>query len=91
MKLIRSKKFSRKYSKIFRKQPGLISKTDNTLRKISVNPFDETLRTHKLTGNLYGLYASKVTDDIRIIFDFVHDEDELCILLLTFGKHDDVY
>ena len=91
MKLIRSKKFSRKYSKIFRKQPGLISKIDNTLRKISVNPFDETLRTHKLTGNLYGLHASKVTADIRIIFDFVHNEDELCILLLTFGKQDDVY
>jgi len=91
MKLIRSKKFSKKYSKILRNQPVLISKIDNTLRKLSVNPFDESLRTHKLTGNLKGFYSSKVTDDIRIIFDFVHDEDELCILLLTFGKHDDVY
>lgn len=85
MKLIKTKKFSRKYSKIFRKQPGLISKIDNTLRKISSNPFDESLRTHKLKGNLSGLYASKVTDDVRIIFDFVQEENELCILLLTFG------
>lgn len=91
MKLIRTKKFSKKYSKIFRKQPELINKIDNTLRKISLNPFDESLRTHKLKGNLLDLYASKVTDDVRIIFDFVQEENELCILLLTFGKHDDVY
>lgn len=91
MKLIRTKKFSKKYSKIFSKQPELISKIDNTLRKISANPFDESLRTHKLKGNLFDLYASKVTDDVRIIFDFVQEDNELCILLLTFSKHDDVY
>lgn len=91
MKLIRTKKFSKKYSKIFLKQPELISKIDNTLRKISANPFDESLRTHKLKGNLFDLYASIVTDDVRIIFDFVQEDNELCILLLTFGKLDDVY
>ncbi len=91
MKLIRTKKFSKKYSKIFSKQPELISKIDNTLRKISANPFDESLRTHKLKGNLFDLYASIVTDDVRIIFDFVQEDNELCILLLTFGKLDDVY
>lgn len=91
MKLIRSRKFSKKYSKIFRKQPGMINKIDDTLRKISSNPFDESLRTHKLSGNLSGIYASKVTDDIRILFDFVYDENELCVLLLTFGRHNDVY
>ncbi len=91
MKLIKSKKFSKKYSKIFRKQPGLITKIDNTLRKISLNPFDDSLGTHKLKGNLDGLYASRVSDDVRIIFDFVQEENELCILLLTFGKHEDVY
>jgi len=91
MKLIATRKFSKKYSKIFKKQPDLISKIEKTLQKISTNPFDESLGTHKLKGNLSGLYASKVTDDIRIIFDFVQEENELCILLLTFGSHDDVY
>ena len=91
MKLIKSKKFSRKYIKVFKNQPGLISKNDNALPKISTDPFMESLKTHKLSGNLSGLYASKVTEDIRIIFEFVKDESELCILLLTLGKHDDVY
>lgn len=76
MKLIRTKKFSKKYSKIFSKQPELISKIDNTLRNISANPFDESLRTHKLKGNLFDLYVSKVTDDVRIIFDFVQEDNE---------------
>ena len=76
MKLIRTKKFSKKYSKIFSKQPELISKIDNTLRNISANPFDESLRTNKLKGNLFDLYVSKVTDDVRIIFDFVQEDNE---------------
>ncbi len=57
MKLIKSKKFSKKYSKIFAKEPLLINKIDNTLRILSEDPFDNSLRTHKLKGNLEGLYA----------------------------------
>ena len=91
MKLIESKKFSKIYSKIFNRDPILIDKVDIALRKLALNPFDDSLRTHKLKGNLSGLYSSRVTDDIRIIFDFVQEETELCVLLLTIGKHDEVY
>ena len=91
MKLIKTKRFSKNYSKIFEKDPFLINKIDNTLRKLSLNPFDETLNSHKLKGKLTGLYSAKVTSDTRIIFDFVQKENEMCLLLLTFGKHDDVY
>lgn len=91
MKLIESKKFSKKYSKVYKRNQALIDKIDIVLKKLSLNPFDESLRTHKLRGNLSGLYSSRVTDDIRIIFDFVQEETELCILLLSIGKHDEVY
>lgn len=91
MKLIESKRFSKRYSKIFRRDQFLINKIDDVLRKLALNPFDESLRTHKLKGRLSKLYASRVTDDLRIIFDFVQEDTELCILLLTIGKHDEVY
>ena len=34
------------------------------------NPFDESLRTHKLSGRLVGLWAFSINYKYRIIFEF---------------------
>lgn len=91
MKLIESQRFIKNANRLTRHNKYLDNKLERTLEKLKANPFDESLRTHKLKGNLYGLYSSKVTDDIRIIFDFVQEGTELCILLLSIGKHEEVY
>jgi mRNA-degrading endonuclease YafQ of YafQ-DinJ toxin-antitoxin module len=37
------------------------------------NPFDVTLKTHKLSGKLKGLYAFSIEYDIRVVFYFTKD------------------
>ena len=57
------------------------------------DPFQPSLRSHKLKGQFQGAWACSVTYDLRIIFEPVQNpdtgEDEL--LLFAFGSHDEVY
>lgn len=57
------------------------------------NPFEPTLRTHRLRGELEGLWACWVEYDCRIIFAFEPDPDgsEDAIVLVDVGSHDEVY
>ena len=57
------------------------------------DPFDSSLRTHKLKGDLGGIWSCSVDYDNRILFEFMinPDSEEEDIFLLTLGSHDDVY
>ncbi|NJN12588.1 MAG: type II toxin-antitoxin system mRNA interferase toxin, RelE/StbE family, partial [Richelia sp. RM1_1_1] len=52
-----------------------------------------SLRTHKLKGDLNGVWSCSVDYDNRILFELVINTDsgEEEIFLLTLGSHDDVY
>jgi len=52
------------------------------------DPFQPSLRTHKLTGRLKGLWAFSVSFDCRVIFKFLSKTE---ILLIDIGGHDEVY
>jgi len=92
MKLKRANKFGREYVKISKRNPQLLYRIDNVIRSLEINPFDPSLKTHKLKGKLYGLWACKVTEDIRILFEIAEDVNkELYIHLLSVGKHDEIY
>jgi mRNA-degrading endonuclease YafQ of YafQ-DinJ toxin-antitoxin module len=52
------------------------------------NPHHHSLRTHKLSGKLRGLWAFVVAYDCRVVFQFL---DERNVLLIDIGKHDEVY
>jgi len=41
------------------------------------SPFAPTLRTHKLSGKLRGLWSFPVTHSHRIVFEFLNDETAL--------------
>jgi len=59
-----------------------------TLKSLEENPFSNKLFTHKVQSRKYGLmYSSKVTGDLRIIWNFDKD-DNLILLLLDVGGHD---
>jgi addiction module RelE/StbE family toxin len=92
MKLNRTSKFGREYVKFAKHSLHILNKIDYVIKKLEVNPFEPSLRTHKLKGKLEGIWACKVTEDIRILFEIDEDENkELCILLLSVGKHEEVY
>jgi mRNA interferase YafQ len=60
---------------------------------LSNDPFTPSLKSHKLTGRLEGLWSCAVADDYRIIFAFRPDTitGEVLIVLVDIGSHDEVY
>jgi addiction module RelE/StbE family toxin len=91
--LVFASSFKRSYKATIRRRPELQSKIQDTLKRLSNDPFNASLRTHKLKGRLAGAWSCSVEYDCRIIFDFVEDStsDTEEILLIDIGTHDEVY
>jgi len=90
--LIWGNTFLRAYRRIIRKRPDQTQNIEKTLRILAQDPFNPVLETHKLKGKLSGSWACSVGYDLRIIFDFVRDEnEEESIFLMEIGTHDEVY
>lgn len=60
---------------------------------LAEDPFNLSLRTHKLKGDLDGVWSCSIDYDNRILFELIENPDsgEEEISLLTLGSHDDVY
>ena len=93
MNLIWSKGFKRSFKKLIKKNPQLKNKIFNVLRLLGQDPFTPSRKSHKLTGNLDGLWSCSVDYDCRIIFSFSEEGEflEIVILLIDIGSHDQVY
>ena len=91
--LVWSKAFARTFKRLARTRPHLHARTIMTLGQLTADPFEASLRTHKLTGLLKNSWACTVDYDCRIIFEFVKNPRTGAqeILLLTMGTHDEVY
>ena len=62
-----------------------------TLEMLRDDAFDPKLGSHKLKGDLAGLWACSAGYDLRIVFEITkHNADEV-ILLVSVGTHDEVY
>jgi len=80
--------FIRAYKKKARSFPALENLFAEKLRIFQQNPFDKSLRTHKLSGKLEELYSFSINFEIRIIFSF-YESDK--VIFENIGSHDDVY
>jgi len=91
--LVWSSIFIRKFKRLIRQNPNLRVSVENTLQKLTDDPFQPSLRTHKLKGDLSDRWSCSIDYSNRILFKFVIDEEtqEEEILLLTLGSHDEVY
>ena len=85
--------FRRGFKKATKNDPILQGKIFSVLDKLSEEPFDPELKTHKLHGKLAGLWACQVEYDCRIVFTFAKEPDNKknLIVLVDIGKHDEVY
>lgn len=83
----------RAFKRIVRQNPQLRSLIEVTLEQLALDPFHPSLRTHKLTGDLSGIWSSSIDYSNRILFEFVKtsEDEEEAILLLNIGSHDEVY
>ena len=89
--LVTTPAFSRAARKYLKKHPQQAQAIETCLRLLELDAFDSRLKTHKLQGNLNGVWACSAGFDLRILFEFVTHEDQEAILLLTVGSHDEVY
>lgn len=91
--LVWSATFVRAFRHHIHHQPELRARVQETLQHLAADPFEATLHSHKLKGELGGVWACTVDYDHRILFEFVHNPDsgEPELLLLTMGTHDEVY
>ncbi len=89
MKLVKDENYQRKERKFFRKHVHLVDKYAEVLTKLKTNPFDPSLKTHKLKGELSDFYSCSLTYDYRIICIFLIQDET--IVLVDIGSHDEVY
>ena len=52
------------------------------------NPFDQRLRTHKLSGRLKDLWSFSIEYDLRVVFLFLEGDR---VLFVDIGTHEEVY
>ena len=93
MKLFWSQRFIRDFKRLIRKNPQMRDGVEKTLTILAEDYTRQSLRSHKLKGDLDGCWSCSIDYSNRIIFEFVNDPDnnDLAINLLTLGSHDDVY
>ena len=91
--LVLTAKFRRAYRKFVGRDKRLQKAVDNTLVAMSEDLFAPYLGVHKLSGELYGLWACSCGYDCRIVFalELNPKTNAEVILLLDLGTHDDVY
>ena len=87
--IIRDEKFLKKAKKFFKKHPEFINKFKDIILKLEQNPFDTSLKTHKLQGKLKDFYACSLNYEYRIILSIVIIDKK--VFLVDIGTHDEVY
>ena len=85
--------FRRAFRRRTRNDAALQDRVFQILARLAQDPFHPTLKTHKLSGQLEGLWACWVEYDCRIVFAFAAEPDtgEEMIVLVDLGTHDEVY
>jgi addiction module RelE/StbE family toxin len=90
-KLVLSPHFKRAYKKAVRKYPHLQNQIDLSIQLLEENIYDVKLKTHKLSGELFGCYACVCGYDCRIIFTVEEKDNEKVVILVSIGTHNEVY
>jgi addiction module RelE/StbE family toxin len=85
--------FRRAFKRRTHNNPRLQERIFEVLELLAQDAFDPRLKTHKLRGQLEGLWACWVEYDCRIVFVFEPDPEsgEDMIVLIDIGTHDEVY
>jgi addiction module RelE/StbE family toxin len=84
-----SQTFINKYKRKIKKNKQIESSFQKKIKIFLNNPFHNTLRTHKLTGNLKDLWSFSIQFDIRVIFYF--EDNNSKAIFIDIGSHDEVY
>lgn len=78
--------YTQKFKRQIKKLPISIAKDFFAIKGLlEENPFNPSLKTHKLGGNLRPYWSASINYEYRVIFRF---EGKQSILLITIGNHE---
>lgn len=81
--------FTETYTKVaekwLRKHPDLKNKYYQTLELLEINPFHNSLRLHKLKGEISEFFSVSIDMKYRILIDFIIEDNK--IIPLSIGDH----
>ena len=80
--------FKRSFKKRIKGNSELEIKFWQKLEKFTANPWDRSLKTHKLSGKLQQLWSFSIDYDARVLFYFT---DEGNAVFIDIGTHDEIY
>jgi mRNA-degrading endonuclease YafQ of YafQ-DinJ toxin-antitoxin module len=83
-----SSSFKRAFKKRIKVNVDLEARFWQKLEQFTVDPFDPSLKTHKLSGKLKEFWSFSVDYDERVLFYFAEGEKAV---LVDIGSHDEVY
>ncbi|MGE0738059.1 type II toxin-antitoxin system RelE/ParE family toxin [Sulfurimonas sp.] len=89
MRLDKEKNYLKREIKFFKKHPELIDKYALVLKKLQNDPFEPSLKLHKLQGNLEKFHAVRLTYEYRIVLVLMIVDEQ--VILVDIGTHDEVY
>jgi addiction module RelE/StbE family toxin len=89
--LVRTNAFVRAAKRYVKKNAQFAADVNDALTLLASDAFDPRLKTHKLQGDMAGLWACSAGYDLRIVFEFIRVEQREAIALLSMGTHDEVY
>jgi mRNA-degrading endonuclease YafQ of YafQ-DinJ toxin-antitoxin module len=83
-----SSSFLRAYKKIIKGNKTLEGEFNDKLQIFLVNPYDNRLKTHKLSGKLSSIWSFSINFQIRVTFYFVESTK---VIFEYIGTHNEVY
>ncbi|AFZ17892.1 type II toxin-antitoxin system RelE/ParE family toxin [Allocoleopsis franciscana] len=83
-----SSSFRRAFKKRIKGNSDLEAKFWEKVEQFTIDPFDQSLKTHKLSGKLKELWSFSVEYNERVLFYFTEDGNAVFV---DIGSHDEVY
>lgn len=88
-KILYTDSYIRRATKFIKRHPEIVSQYQKTLKLLEANPTHPSLRLHRLSGKLQGLYSVSINMSYRISLEFIIHEDT--VIPVDVGTHDEVY
>lgn len=83
-----SGEFAQKYEDLIGSEPNLKKTIFQHIKWFKQNPNDTRLDNHHLTGRMEGKWAFSISDDIRIVYEWLGKNT---VRFLAIGDHKKVY
>lgn len=80
--------FDRRFKKLSKKDLNLKDNIYEVLGKLSINPYQKSLKTHKVNSRMFkNAYSSRVNGDLRVIWRFDNTNNGV-INIYDLGGHE---